>query len=188
MKMWTATIYCMVSLATIALSQTATSPRSSSEELSLPASLRFIQDNINAQGEIRYTMISKSTVDGHTVEDHYMVETLHAIADPRSCTMQLDASMTLNGRVQRKGRVAIQFRDITTLSVKSQTNAIEEQTARAGVTEWTGKIMPESYLIQTFHNGSLSGILFFRERFTADNVAKAIRRVVEQCGGVRVGH
>jgi hypothetical protein len=41
-------------------------------------------------------------------------------------------------------------------------------------------------MVQTFHSGALSGILFFREQATAEEVAKTISRVVEQCGGTKV--
>ncbi len=75
---------------------------------------------------------------------------------------------------------------MTGIAVKSQTEAINEKSARAGVDAWTGKVAPESYMVQTFHSGALSAILFFRELATAEEVAKAIRRVVEQCGGEKV--
>jgi hypothetical protein len=177
---------CMALLVTAALAQSKASPKPSPNTASLSVTLKLIQDKVNAQGEINYTMISESTVDGHTVEDRYTVETSHALADPTSCAMQVDAKMTMNGKTQRQGRAAIQFRDTTALAIKSQTIAIEEQSARAGVTAWKGKITPESFMIETFHSGSLSGILFFRERATAEDVGKAISQVVEQCGGGEV--
>ena len=175
--------YCMVLVVT-ALAQTKSSPPPNAASLSV--TLKLIQDKVNAQGEIAYTMISESTANGHTVEDRYTVETSHTLADPTSCAMQVDAKMAMNGKTQRQGRAAIQFRDISGLAIKSQTFAIEEQSARAGVTAWKGKITPESFMIQTFHSGSLSGIVFFRERATAEDVGKAISRVVEQCGGAKI--
>jgi hypothetical protein len=171
---------------TAALPQTPPSSKPSLGVTSVPAALKSIQDQVNAQGEIKYTMISKSTGDGRTVEDHYTVETSHALIHPSSCSMEVDAKMTMNASTQRLGRVAILFRPITGIAVKSQTEAINEQSARAGVNAWTGKITPESYMVQTFHSGTLSGILFFREQGTAEEVAKAIGYVVEQCGGAKV--
>jgi hypothetical protein len=166
--------YVMALVVTAALAQTKSSPKPSpNAAASLPVTLKLIQDKVNEQGEIRYTMMSESTVDGHTVEDRYTVETSHALADPTSCAMQVDAKMTMNGKTQRQGRATVEFRGTTGLAIKSQTNAIDEQSVRAGVTGWKGKITPESYMIQTFHSGSLAGILFFRERATAEDVGKA---------------
>jgi len=148
--------------------------------------LQSVRDMVNAQGEISYTMISKSAVDGSVVEDHYTVETSHAVAHTDSCSLEVEAKMTMNGVMQRQGRVAIPFRPVTGVAVKSQTDAINEHSAKAGVTAWTGKIAPESYMVQTLQSGTLSGILFFRERAAAEEAAKTISRIVEQCGGVKV--
>ncbi len=184
MERWSVVLVGLI--VTAALAQTPPSPKPSLSAGSLPAALKSIQDKVNAQGEISYTMISKSTVDARTVEDHYTVETSHALSHPSSCSMEVDAKMTMNGNTQRQGRVAIEFRPITGIAVKSQTEAINEQSARAGVNAWTGNITPESYMVQSFHSGALSAILFFREQATAEEVAKAISRIVEQCGGVKV--
>jgi hypothetical protein len=183
-------LYLMTYLAVLvtATAQTSAppSPTPPSNTASLAATMKLIQDKVNAQGEIRYTMVSENTVRGGTVEDQYAVETSHAVADPDSCAVQVDARMSLNGTPQTKGRAGLRFRDITKLAVKTQTELIDEKTARAGVTGWKGKIVPENYVVQTFHEGKLSGMFFFRDRATAEDVATAISRAVELCGGDKV--
>jgi hypothetical protein len=62
----------------------------------------------------------------------------------------------MNGKTQRQGHTAIPFREVTRIAVKSQTEAIDERSARAGVTEWKGKITPENYVVETFHSDTLS--------------------------------
>ena len=128
-------------------------------------------------------MISENTIQGSSEEDQYAVETSHAVADPRSCTLQVDAHMSLNGKTQKQGRMGVGFRDITALRVKTQTQAIDERTAKAGVTGWKGRVVPESYIVQTFQGGNLSGIFFFRDEGTANRVAESISQAIRLCGG-----
>jgi hypothetical protein len=97
--------------------------------------------------------------------------------------MEVDVKMTMKGNTQRQGRCGYSVLPITEIAVRSQTEAIHEKSSRAGANERMGKITPENYMVQTFHSGALSGILFFREQATAEEVAKTISRVVEQCGG-----
>jgi hypothetical protein len=159
------------------------SSKPGSSSPSLDSTLKLIRDKVNEQGEIRYTMTSRSTVSGETVQDKYIVETSNATADAHSCTLQVDARMLLNGRTQVQGRPVVQFRNITSVAVKTQSQAIEEKTAQAGVTQWKGKITPESYIVQAFQSDALSGMFFFREKETAILVAKNTSRVIELCGG-----
>ena len=78
------------------------------------------------------------------------------------------------------------FREITQLTVRAQSQLIDEKTTKAGVSGWKGKITPENYVVQSFHDGISSGMFFFRDRETAELVAKAMSSAVEQCGGKKV--
>jgi hypothetical protein len=177
------TCLCVVATLTAAQNSDRAKPAGSSEgKPTLASTLKLIQDSVNDQGEIRYTMTSKNTASGETVEDQYVVETSNAAGDASSCTLEVDARMVLNGKPQLQGRPAIDFRSIDSVFVKSQSEAIEERTKQAGV-QWTGKISPESYMIQAVSSGNLAGVLFFREKATANVAAKTIGRAVELCSG-----
>jgi hypothetical protein len=91
--------------------------------------------------------------------------------------------MLLNGKTRAQGRPTVQFRDITSVIVKTQSQAIGEKTAQAGVTQWKGKIAPESYIVQAFQADALAGMFFFREQETANSVAENMSRAIELCGG-----
>jgi hypothetical protein len=179
-------VICLIVTSAFAVAQSSDKqrpPKPSDSNASLSPTLKLIQDKVNEQGEIRYTMTSKNTLSGETVQDKYAVETSNATADSRSCTLQVDARMVLNGKTQTQGRPVVQLREITSVTVKTQSQAIEERTAQAGVTQWKGNISPESYIIQAFQSGNLSGVFFFREQETANLVAKNISHVIELCGG-----
>jgi len=150
---------------------------------SLGSTLKFIEDKVNEQGEIGYTMVSENTIQGGTVEDQYTIETSHAVADPGDCTLEVDARLTMNGKTQSQGHGEIRFRDISTITVTTQSQAITEQTSKAGVIGWRGKVVPENYVVKTFHSGDLSGVLAFRDQGAAVLVAKALNHAVELCGG-----
>jgi hypothetical protein len=164
----------------------APSQRAPGDSASLKTTMKLIEDKINEQGEIRYTMISQNTSNGGTVTDQYAVETSHAVADASTCTLQVDAHMVMNGKTQAQGRAGFRFRDLTRLAVKTQSQLIDERTAKAGVTGWKGKIAPESYVLQAFQSGSLSGLLFFRDQDAATVAGQAISRAIGLCGGGKV--
>jgi len=65
---------CAMTCLTLAIGTAAQpsgppSPKPAADSKALAATLKVIQDKVNAQGEIRYTMISENTVQGGTVED-----------------------------------------------------------------------------------------------------------------------
>jgi hypothetical protein len=99
----------------------------------LNSTLKQIEGSVNDQGEIRYTMTSRNTVSGETVQDQYIVETSNAAADATSCTLQVDARMILNSKPQLQGRAALEFRNLDSVIVKSQSQAIDEKTKQSGV-------------------------------------------------------
>lgn len=178
-------IACWALIVSFAAAQNSnnSNPSNGSDESSLSSALKLIQDRVNKQGEIRYTMTSKNTASGETVQDKYVVETSNAVADVSSCSLRVDAHMTLNGKTQAQGRPVVSLRNTDSVIVKSQSQAIEEKTKQAGVTQWTGKISPESYIVQAFQSGALEGMFFFRDQETANLAAKDISRAVELCGG-----
>jgi hypothetical protein len=168
------------------LAQNSNIPNSSNAPNSkspLGSTLKLIQDQVNKQGEIRFTMMSKNAASGETVQDKYVVETSNAVADVSSCSLQVDARMVLNGKTQADGRPVLSIRNIDSVIVKSESQTIEERTKRAGVKQWTGTISPESYIVQTFQSGILAGMFFFRDQEPANLVAKDISLAVELCGG-----
>jgi hypothetical protein len=172
-----------VSFATGQNSSAPGSPNASDTKASLAATLKLIQVQVNKQGQIRYTMTSKSTASGETVQDKYLVETSNAVGDANSCSLQVDARMALNGVTQAQGRPVVTLRNIDAITVKSQSQAIEEKTKQAGVKKWTGTISPGNYMVQAFQSGGLAGMFFFRDQEAASLVAKDISRAVELCGG-----
>jgi len=151
-------------LGAVACAQNESQSSAKGGPSALAATLKQIQEKVNSQGEIRYTMISENTVQGGSVEDQYAVETSGAVADPRSCSIQVDARMSLNGRTQSQGRVTVPFRDLTNVDVRKQSQLIEEKTARAGITAWKGTIKPENYVVRMFQKGELYGMFFFGTR------------------------
>ena len=166
--------------ATITRHMAALAP---ARDAALTSTLKSIQAKVNEQGEIAYTMTSRSTALGGETRDQFTVETSNATFSSASCSLTVDARMTMNGTTQSQGRATIQLRDIARLAVKTQTQVIQERTMRMGMKSWAGNITPESYVIQAFRSGSLVGMLFFRDRDQAEAVAKAMSNATEACSG-----
>lgn len=145
--------------------------------------LKRIQEKVNAQGEIRYAMVSENLVRGGTAEDQYVIETSGAVVHPSSCSIELNGRMAMNGKTQSQGRMMVPVRELTKIVVRTQTQLINERTARSGVTGWKGTIKPESYAVQAFQGASLDGMFFFRDEESANLVAKSLGQAVQLCGG-----
>jgi hypothetical protein len=171
---------CLLILASTPWAQNTARPAGAREK-----NLKLIQDKINEQGSISYTMISTRAPDGAVFEDQYVAETAHAVADPSSCTIEFDGSLTLNGKPQSQGRRGFRFGDVTSLNVISQSRAISQQTVQASVNGWKGTVQPESYMIQILESRQLFGVVFFRDFETASLVARAIRDAAAACGGTK---
>ena len=179
------TLACLIVLAAGAQGQASAgaTAKASGASDDRAATLKLIQDKINEQGEIRYTMVSENSRTGAKIENKYAVQTGHAVADPRTCTLTVEAHMAQDGKMQSHGRDTLRLADVTALAVKSQSRLISERTARAGVTGWKGKVTPESYALETLHRGRMSGLFFFRTQETANQVADAVSRAIRLCGG-----
>jgi hypothetical protein len=173
-------VICIFLAAACAQNERPSSAKSGPSTLA--TTLKQIQDKVNAQGEIRYTMISENSVQGGSAEDQYAIETSGAVADPRSCSIQVDVRMSMNGKTQSQGRATVPFRDLTDVDVRKQSQLIEEKTARAGITAWKGTIKPENYVVQMFQKGQLYGMFFFRDEDSAKLVATTVNQVIQLCG------
>jgi hypothetical protein len=185
MKLGLLTGLTLLASSAVAQNQRPSSPRSSDVSSPLHEAVKEIQNKVNEQGEIRYVVISQNLVKGETVEKRYTVET-HVVANAVACTLQISAHLTRDGQVQSHGRTTVQLREATTLAIKTETQLINERTARAGVRGWKGKVTPENYVLQVFRSGTLAGIFFFHDSQTADLVAMDMSRAIELCGGIRV--
>jgi hypothetical protein len=178
-------VLCFLFLAAWAAAQrpAVQDAKASASARDLAATLKLIQDKINEQGEIRYTMVSENPARGVRIENKYAVQTGHAVFDAGACTLTVEAHMIQDGKVQSRGRDTVRLRDVTALIVKTQSRLIRERTAMAGVTGWKGTVTPESYALETLHRGRMSGLLFFRTEATANQVAEAVARATKLCGG-----
>jgi hypothetical protein len=171
--------------STVGQNQGPASPTFPGDSRTLYATVKAIQDKVNAQGEIRYLVVSQNPAKRETAEDHYAVQT-RVVADAASCSLQVSGRMAREGKIQSQGSTTVRLRDVTALAVKTQTHLINEKTARMGVTGWKGKVTPETYALQLFRSGTLAGMFFFRDSPTADLVATNMSRAIELCGGAKV--
>src|SRR5580765_1723455 len=90
-------VTCLATWA--AVQQPAQPAKASASSNDLAATLKLVQDKINEQGEIRYTMISENPARGVKVENKYAVLTGHAVADAGACTLSFSGYMKQDGKV-----------------------------------------------------------------------------------------
>lgn len=176
-------MFCPVSLR--AQKQRDSIPQSSELTGNAKATFESIAKKIDEQGEIKYVMTSRSINGGEPVTDSYEVQTWNSTFDLTNCELRVDSRMKLNGAIQSTVREVINLRRISRLLVVTQSQAIQERTAKAGVTDWKGSVSPESYVFEVFQSNGLYGILFFRTLDAANQVRKNMKLAMSLCGGNR---
>ena|SRR5882724_132376 len=73
---------------------------------------------------------------------------------PHLVPCRLRGRLTKYRQIQSQGSTIARLRDVTPLAVKTQTQLINEKTAKMGVTGWNKrKVTPETYAFQVVRSG-----------------------------------
>jgi hypothetical protein len=180
----TLAILCLIVSVACAMAQKPATPAAKAgDNKDLAATLKLIQNKINEQGEIRYTLVSENPGKGLRIKNKYAMQTGKALVDVSACTISVEAHMFKDGKLQTRGRDTVNVRDVTAMTVKSQTRMVREKTARVGISGWKGTVTPESYSLELRSHGRISGVFFFRTEEAANQVADAVGRTTRLCAG-----
>jgi hypothetical protein len=180
-------VVCFVVLLSIpAFTQTAVTPppQPAVSGPSLAVTMQFIQDKMNEQGKIDYTL---NTHDNSKGEDwpvyQISIEVTNAVADPAACRITWHKVTTNGGKVGIDKDFSLDLRTVLTLEVRTSTyEAKMEDTAR-GNPELDKRQYPPYWAVTSKLKGNTETPLFFSSEEMANRVAKAMVHAVELCGG-----
>lgn len=156
-------------------------PKPADSGPSLEATMRFIEDKLNDQGKVSYTLSFETA--GEVQESGRIEQEISDVkANPATCELAWKTKYSWNGELKANNPRGFSFRTIEKLRVITEDDhwrELEEKTG-AKVKHFTN---PPVFLIIAFPASGGGHFFYFREDEIANRVAKAMVHAVELCGG-----
>jgi len=151
---------------------------------SLAVTMQFIQDKMNEQGKIYYTLYTHDNSNGEDWPVYQIsIEATNAVANPATCSITWHKVTTNGGKIGINGDYSLNLRDVLSIEVRTSTyEAKMEDTAR-GNPQIDKRQDPPYFAVTSRLKGNKETPLFFSSEEMANRVAKAMVHAVELCGG-----
>jgi hypothetical protein len=150
---------------------------------SLAETMKFIQDKLNALGTVNFAgYVHDSSNDSDGVQK-FSATISNVAANPGACTLSYHRLVYNNGRKEHNEDVAINLREVRSVSVLPDEQDWQMYLARTGDSTKTVKDVPDITALVFKLNNSQDPTIRFYEQELADRVAKALVHAVELCGG-----
>ena len=162
-------------------------PRAAAEQApSLAVTLAYIRDKVAQQGLIAYAGASHDSADSTSWVNQFTVEASEVTVDEANCRVDFHWRTTADGKVVADEKDAgLPLKRITSVTVSDMEEDMARISSRAGHTTWVTTVRPQITVLQALRNSGTSSALDFRDRDTAERVAKAIRHGADLCGGTK---
>ena len=151
---------------------------------SLAVTMQFIQDKMNEQGKINYTL---NTHDNSNGEDwpvyQISIEATNAVANPATCRITWHKVTTNGGKVGIDRDLSLDLRDVLTIEVRTSTYEAKMEDTASGHPALDKRQEPPYFAVTSRLKGNKETPLFFSSEEMANRVAKAMVHAVELCGG-----
>jgi hypothetical protein len=184
-------------------------PKPTDDGPSLEATMKFIQDKLNGQGDVNYVVTNRNSRADTATELGISVTVSDANANPASCIVSFTKNVAFWESHEHE-RIELSFREAEKLAVSSATDVFNRESASSGHPEETHVYAPSVFLLTVkmlegkrvrTHSGTTGGTaqqghqatwsdwvgrsvsLVFREEEMAQRVAKAMLHAIELCGG-----
>ncbi len=156
-------------------------------EPNLEATLKFVQDTLNALGPVRYVGHCHDSNNGHDWTQHFSDEVSRVIAKPALCRIYYHWKSGGDGRVAMDADVGIRFKDVQKIDVLSREEYFNEENLAFGRPSWTVKIEPSVFVVRVQRPAHKENGFTFPDKESAIRFAKALTRAVELCGATKEG-
>ena len=146
--------------------------------------MQFIQDKMNEQGKINYTLYTHDNLKGEDWPVYQIsIYATNVIADPSTCRITWHKVTTNGGVVGIDGDFSLDLRNVLVFEVRTSTyEAKMEDTAR-GNPQLDKRQDPPYFAVTAKLKGNTETPLFFSSEEMANRIAKAMVHAVELCGG-----
>ena len=150
---------------------------------SLADTMKFIQDKLNEMGTVNFAGYVHDAADNSDGVQKFSATISNVVTNPSACSLSYHRLVFNNGRKERIEDIAINLRDVHSITVLPDEQDWQNYLVRTGDTTKTVKDVPDiSALVIKLNNGKDPTIRFYEQEL-ADRVAKALVHAVELCGG-----
>ena len=176
----------VVLLSSLAIAQTAVPPppMPADNGPSLAVTMQFIQDKMNEQGKINYTL---NTHDNLKNEDwpvyQISIHAFNVIANPATCRITWHKVTTNGGKVGINGDFSLDLRNVLSFEVRTSTYEAKMEDTANGHPEIDKHQDPPYFAVTAKLRNNTETPLFFSSEEMANRIAKAMVHAVELCGG-----
>jgi len=151
---------------------------------SLAVTMQFIQDKMNEQGKIDYTLYTHDNSNGEDWPVYQIsIQATNAVANPATCRITWHKVTTNGGKVGIDRDLSLDLRDVLTLEVRTSTYEAKMEDTANGHPALDKKQEPPYFAVTARLKGNKETPLFFSSEEMANRVAKAMVHAVELCGG-----
>ena len=151
---------------------------------SLAVTMQFIQDKMNEQGKIDYTLYTHDNSNGEDWPVYQIsIQATNAVANPATCRITWHKVTTNGGKVGIDRDLSLDLRDVLTIEVRTSTYEAKMEDTANGHPALDKKQEPPYFAVTARLKGNKETPLFFSSEEMANRVAKAMVHAVELCGG-----
>jgi len=162
-------------------------PKPADDGPSLEVTMKFIEDKLNAQGNVSWVYTWQNSIAQTTGGPvPASEEAANATSDPKACTLRLHFKATDNAKVTEDADFLTSLKDVEKIQVMSLQERTNLLWAKRGHPEITVAASPAVWaLVLSFTKDKKDGEVDFKffDEELSHRMAKAMLRAVELCGG-----
>jgi hypothetical protein len=159
-------------------------PQPAADGPSLAVTMQFIQDKMNEQGKINYTLNTHDNSNGEDWPVYQIgIEVTNVVADPATCRITWHKVTTNGGKVGMNKDLSLDLRNVLTFEVRTSTYEAKMEDTANGHPELDKRQNPPYFAVTARLKGNTETPLFFSSEEMANRIAKAMVHAVELCGG-----
>jgi hypothetical protein len=151
---------------------------------SLAVTMQFIQDKLNQQGKISYTLHAHDNSNGEDWPVYQIsIEVTNVIANPATCRITWHKVTTNNGEVGINKDYSFDLRNVLTFEVRTSTYEAKMEDTANGNPALDKRQDPPYFAVTAKLRDNTETPFFVTSEDMANRVAKAMVHAVELCGG-----
>jgi hypothetical protein len=177
-------LFCCIALTLSAQQSVPLPPKPADNGPSLAVTMQFIQDKLNQQGKISYTLHAHDNASGNDWPVYQIsIEAANVIANPATCRITWHKVASVDGKVGIDRDDLLDLRNVMTFEVRTSTYEAKMEDIANGNPNIDKRQDPPYFAVTAKLRDNTAKPLFFTAEDTANRVAKALVHAVELCGG-----
>jgi hypothetical protein len=147
----------------------------------LVATMKFIQDTLNAVGPVNYASYGHDSDNGHNWANHFSNEVSIVAASPAACRINYHYKAIRDGKVLMDAGAGFLLKDVQRVDVVTRKQYFDEENLAIGHPSWTAKVDPTVFVVRVQKSSRGENQFLFLDEQLANRVAQAITNAVELC-------